>query len=66
MFYAVYKNKGNFELWSDKFNSKDPALLQAELRILDTYGSRSKEYARRINGLQTIDQETAKYLNLIN
>jgi hypothetical protein len=66
MFYAVYKNEDNFELWSDKFSSENPALLQAELRVLDTYGSRSKEYMRRINGLRAIDEHTARHLKLIN
>lgn len=68
MFYAVFKNEeeDNFELWSDGLNSANAALAQGEMRVLDTYGSKSRKYMKRINGLQAVNQDEAKYLKLLN
>ena len=65
-FYAVFKNADNeFELWAGPCSSKLTALNQAELKVLDTYGSKSRKYMPRVNGMTAINESEAKYLKVV-
>ena len=64
-FYSVYKQDDNFELWGGPCPSKEAALGSGELKILDTYGSKSPKYAKRVNGLLAINESEAKYLKVV-
>ena len=65
-FYAVFKNEDdNFELWAGPKASKEAALNAGEMNVLETYGSKSKKYIKRVNGLTGINESEAKYLKVI-
>jgi hypothetical protein len=65
-FYAVYKNDLNntIELWSGLCSTKEGALCAGEMRVLDTYGSKSNEYMRRVNGLFAVNESEAAYMKV--
>jgi hypothetical protein len=65
-FYAVSKNQDNeFQLVGGPYGSKEAALLGGEMNILDTWGTKDKQYSRLINGLITMDESEAKYFGLV-
>jgi hypothetical protein len=64
--YAVFDNEGQFEVWSDPLPTKDQALAQGEMRVLDTLGSKDPKYVKRVNGLFTVDEREARYLKLVD
>ena len=65
-FYAIFKNESDeFELWSGPCISKQEALSSGEIKVLDTYGSKSRKYMKRVNGLYSINNLEAKYLKVI-
>jgi hypothetical protein len=63
-FYSIYRQDNEFELWGGPCHSKEAALSQGELKVLDTYGSKSKNYMNRVRGLFTVDEFEAKYLKV--
>jgi hypothetical protein len=67
-FFAVFNNGSEFELWSkpEGCNSKGSAAAQAEMMLLDTYGSRDPKYLKRLNNLTVINKSEAEYLKLLN
>jgi hypothetical protein len=65
-FYAVFKNEdGLYELWGGPCTSKEAALNSGEMKVLDTYGSKSKNYSKRVNGLTAVNKSEARYLKVI-
>jgi hypothetical protein len=65
-FYAVFKTEDDeFELWAGPCASKEGALNSGEMKVLDTYGSKSKKYMKRVNGLYAVNQSEAKYLKIV-
>jgi len=65
-FYCVFKNEDHdFELWAGPVSSKEAALSSGEMKILDTYGSKSRKYMKRLNGLTAVNESEAKYLKVI-
>jgi hypothetical protein len=65
-FYCVFKNEDHiFELWAGPVSSKKAALSSGEMEILDIYGSKSKKYMERLNGLTVVNESEAKYLRII-
>ena len=65
-FYAVFKNEyDEFELWAGPCATKVAALNSGEIKVLDTYGSKSKKYMQRVNGLYAVNQSEAKYLKVV-
>jgi hypothetical protein len=65
-FYCIYKTVDNtYEIWGHPFLSEKAALASGEGQLLDTYGSKSKEYMMRVNDLIAIDESSARYLGLL-
>jgi hypothetical protein len=67
-FYAIFNNGNDFELWSktEGCNTRDAASAQAEMLLLDTYGSRDPKYMTRLNNMIVVNQDEANYLKLLN
>ena len=64
-FYCVCKDEdNNFELWAGPCSSKPAALNAGEMKLLETFGSRSKKYAKRVNNLVAVNESEARYLKL--
>jgi hypothetical protein len=65
-FYAIFKTEDNdFELWAGPCASKQEALSSGEIKVLDTYGSKSRNYMKRVNGLHAVNGLEAKYLKVV-
>jgi hypothetical protein len=65
-FYAIFKTPDDtYELWSGACVSGDAALSAGEMKVLDTYGSKSKMYMQRVNGMFAVNSSEASYMGVI-
>jgi hypothetical protein len=65
-YYAVFKDEDDvMELWSGACSSKEAAMSAGEMKILDTYGSKSRKYMKRVNELFAVNSSEARYMKVI-
>ena len=65
-FYAVCKNQdGDYQLMGGPYKSKEAALAGGEMNVLNTWGSKHKQYSKFINTLTAMNECEARYFKLV-
>jgi hypothetical protein len=65
-YYAVTKDQdGRLQLMGGPYGTKEAALLGGEMNLVNTWGTKHKDYTWLLNGLTPINSSEAGYLKLV-